>query len=79
LRAPHKSLRRRDLPLYFLGHDIGLETDTGPRTDAPGCDVSLRRPGTAIDLAGTLELTGGEPTRFAVKGRNYRLFTSDAR
>jgi len=65
--------------LYFLGHEIGRETDVwsadGRRLDAT---FHFDDRGTAIDLAGTLELTGGEPTRLAVKGRNYRLFASDA-
>ena len=65
--------------LYFLGRDIGLETDTwsadGRRLEAT---FHFDDRGTAIDLAGTLELAGGEPTRLAVKGRNYRLFTSDS-
>jgi hypothetical protein len=65
--------------LYFLGHDIGRETDAwsadGRRLDAT---FHFDDRGTAIDLAGTLELTGGAPTRLAVKGRNYRLFVSDA-
>lgn len=68
--------------LFFLGHDVGTETDTVTSTPA-GRQVRatfhfLDR-STAVDLTASLNLDAqGSPTHFLVKGRNYRLFTSDA-
>ncbi len=66
--------------LFFLGHEIGRETATwtadGRRLETA---FHFEDRGTAIDLAGSLELDAQRrPARFAVKGRNYRLFSSDS-
>ena len=76
-QAPTPSFR-----ILFLGHDIGQETDTiaatpaGRRLDAA---MQFTDRGTAITLTGALDLdTAGAPTHLVVKGRNYRLFSSDS-
>jgi imidazolonepropionase-like amidohydrolase len=65
--------------LYFLGHDIGRETDTW---SADGLHLQsafhFDDRGTAIDLTASLDMEKGAPTRLVVKGRNYRLFASDS-
>ena len=65
--------------LHVLGHGIGQETDLlsadGRHLDAA---FHFEDRGTAIDLTGSLDFAGNEPVRLVVKGRNYRLFTSDA-
>lgn len=68
--------------LYFIGHTIGREATT-IRRDAAGAHLAssfhFEDRGTPIDLAATLDLDSkGEPARFTVSGRNYRLFRSDA-
>ena len=68
--------------LYFLGHEIGRETDVvaatpaGRRLDAAFEFVDR---GTTVSLTGRLDVANdGSAVHFAVKGRNYRLFTSDS-
>src|SRR5437764_1166341 len=68
--------------LFFLGHEIGREIDVvttspgGRRVDA---DFQFVDRGTTVSLTGALELANdGRPSHFTVKGRNYRLFTSDS-
>ena len=69
--------------LFFLGHEIGAETDTittitgGRRLDAA---FQFTDRGTAVNLTAALELgtASGEPLHLTVKGRNYRLFASDS-
>jgi len=68
--------------LYFLGHDIGGEADAVTTTTS-GRHVDFtshfQDRGTAVDLKASLDLDAkGTPTRFVTKGRNYRLFSSDA-
>src|SRR5215831_7299251 len=68
--------------LFFIGHEIGSETDTlvpkGSGTELQAVFHFLDR-STSVDLTGTLELAdGGSPRHLAVKGRNYRLFSSDS-
>lgn len=66
--------------LFFLGHEIGRETATWS-ADRRRLETAFHFEdrGTAIDLAGSLELDAERrPTRFAVKGRNYRLFSSNS-
>ena len=68
--------------LFFLAHEIGRETDTLTRTGDQQIVQSVfhfEDRGTAIDLAATLNLAAnGSPRRLVTKGRNYRLFASDA-
>jgi hypothetical protein len=68
--------------LYFLGHDIGGEIDTvTPSASGRHVDFAshFQDRGTAVDLKAALDLdTKGAPTHFVTKGRNYRLFSSDA-
>lgn len=66
--------------LFFLGHEIGRETDTlsngGRHLDAA---FHFDDRGTAIDLTGALDVdASGAPSHLVVKGRNYRLFASDS-
>jgi len=68
--------------LYFLGHDIGGEVDAVTTTSS-GRHVDFtshfQDRGTAVDLKASLDLDAkGAPTHFVTKGRNYRLFSSDA-
>src|SRR5262245_21831291 len=65
--------------LWFIGHDIGFETDSLSR-EGQHHDFAFHFDdrGTAIDLNASLDFTSGAPTHFLIKGRNYRLFTSDA-
>jgi imidazolonepropionase-like amidohydrolase len=65
--------------LWFIGHDIGFETDTFSR-DGQHLDSTFHFEdrGTAIDLTASLDLASGAVTHFLIKGRNYRLFRSDA-
>src|ERR1017187_9545171 len=68
--------------LFFLGHEIGAERDTfatiGGGRELQAVFHFLDR-STAVDLAGTLDLTSdGSPTHLVVKGHNYRLFSSDS-
>jgi imidazolonepropionase-like amidohydrolase len=68
--------------LFFIGHDIGGETDTivpiATGTQLQAAFHFLDR-STSVDLTGTLDLTkDGSPTHLVVKGRNYRLFSSDS-
>jgi imidazolonepropionase-like amidohydrolase len=65
-----------------MGHDIGRETDTATST---GSGVELQAVfhfldrSTSVDLNGTLDLArDGSPQHLVVKGRNYRLFSSDS-
>ena len=68
--------------LFFLGHDIGLETDTftsSPSGRTLQAAFHFVDRGTAIDLSATLESNQDQsPRHLLVKGRNYRLFTSDS-
>ncbi len=80
--APPSSAPASSFDLHFIGHTIGKETTTVVH-DATGDHFQsafhFDDRGTAIDLAGTLELgPNGEPKRLVVKGKNYRLFQSDA-
>ncbi|HEY6358575.1 MAG TPA: hypothetical protein VIX35_10045, partial [Vicinamibacterales bacterium] len=68
--------------LFFLGHEVGAETDTvtplpaGRRLQAAS---HFQDRATNVDLTASLDLDAkGSATHFLVKGRNYRLFTSDA-
>ncbi len=68
--------------LYFLGHDIGGEVDAVTTTTS-GRHVDFTSHfedrGTAVDLKASLDQdVKGAPTHFVTKGRNYRLFSSDA-
>jgi imidazolonepropionase-like amidohydrolase len=75
--------------LFLLGHEIGAESDaivvtvTGQATSERGpndhlvCDFHFVDRGTPIDLAGVFE-PWPSPRHLSVKGRNYRLFTSDS-
>ena len=66
--------------LFFLGHEIGRETDTRS-ADGRHLEAAFHFDdrGTAIDLTGALDLNEiGAPLHLTVKGRNYRLFTSDS-
>jgi hypothetical protein len=69
--------------LYFLAHEIGAETDsTLSREDGSStlqATFHFEDRGTPIDLAASLDFGPDKSLRhFVVKGRNYRLFTSDA-
>lgn len=68
--------------LYFLGHEIGAETDTVTASDAGRREdfaFHFQDRGSAIDLKASLDLDAkGAPTRFVTKGKSYRLFSSDA-
>jgi len=69
-----------DFRLYFLGHEIGREivtwADSGHHFDST---FHFDDRGTAIDLTASFdEDEGGRPSRLVVKGRNYRLFSSDS-
>lgn len=68
--------------LFFLGHEIGREIDTRTTT-ATGehLDASFEfvDRGTTVSLTGALDLTPeGALKHLQVKGRNYRLFSSDS-
>ena len=68
--------------LYFLGHDIGGEVDA-VTTSTSGRHLDFtshfQDRGTPVDLKASLDLDAkGAPTHFVTKGRNYRLFSSDA-
>src|ERR1700733_4985572 len=67
---------------FFLGHEIGAEVDTvTPTPDGHRMTAAFHYQdrATNLDLAATLDIgAGGSPTHFVTKGRNYRLFTSDA-
>ena len=62
--------------LFFLGHEIGRE-DVRVTGNELTCDFHFDDRGTAVDLRATLE-PAVSPSRLVVKGRNYRLFTSDS-
>lgn len=68
--------------LFFLGHEIGAETDTvTSQAGVKRLDAAFQFTdrGTAINLTASLDFTlNGEPTKLVVKGRNYRLFASDS-
>src|SRR5580698_2025363 len=68
--------------LFFLGHEIGAEVDTvSPTSDGHRMSAAFHflDRASAVDLTATLEIgAGGSPTHLVTKGRNYRLFTSDA-
>ncbi len=76
--------------LLFLGHEIGTETDhpfdwdatPGPLPRAgPGlrCSFTFVDRGTPIELHAVLAFGPDQtPLKLTVKGRNYRLFTSDS-
>jgi len=68
--------------LYFLGHEIGTETDTVTASDAgrhEDFSFHFQDRGSAIDLKASLDLDAkGAPTHFVTKGKSYRLFSSDA-
>lgn len=65
--------------LWFIGHDIGRETDTrSPDGRHLQSTFHFDDRGTAIDLTASLDLDAAGPTHLVVKGRNYRLFTSDS-
>jgi imidazolonepropionase-like amidohydrolase len=68
--------------LFFLGHEIGTETDTlskSPQGSHLEAVFHFLDRGTAIDLTGTLDQApDGTPRHFLTKGKNYRLFSSDA-
>jgi len=68
--------------LFFLGHEIGREIDTRTTTAAgQHLDASFEfvDRGTTVSLTGALDLTTeGLVKRLQVKGRNYRLFSSDS-
>jgi imidazolonepropionase-like amidohydrolase len=66
--------------LYFLGHEIGREivtwTNSGRHFDS---DFHFEDRGTAIDLTASFDSDDkGRPSRLVVKGRNYRLFSTDS-
>jgi imidazolonepropionase-like amidohydrolase len=68
--------------IFFLGHEIGREIDTtttvggGRHVDA---DFQFVDRGTTVALKGALDIgPDGRLTHFVVKGRNYRLFSSDS-
>src|SRR5262249_10356681 len=72
--------------LYFLGHEVGAETDTvvsvtGAQSVSAGGTPNLIAKlhfvdrGTAVDLDAVLTDPAGPP-RLTLKGRNYRLFNS---
>ena len=68
-----------DFRLFFLGHEIGRETVAW--TDAGHFDSTFHFEdrGTAIDLTASFDSDAtGRPSRLVVKGRNYRLFSSDS-
>ena len=69
-----------DFRLYFLGHEIGRETvswtNSGRHFDST---FHFEDRGTAIDLTASFDRDEKRrPTRLVVKGRNYRLFSSDS-
>lgn len=65
--------------LYFLGHEIGHETVRGRFGLRRESSFHFEDRGTAIDLAATFEQDdAGRPIRLALKGRNYRLFSTDS-
>jgi imidazolonepropionase-like amidohydrolase len=68
--------------LLFIGHEIGQEADTVTTTPAGRhleADFKFVDRGTTVSLAASLDLTAtGQATHLTVKGRNYRLFTSDS-
>ncbi len=68
--------------LFFLGHEIGAETDTVTKSPQGSHLEAVFRfvdRGTAIDLTGTVDQAlDGTPRHFSAKGKNYRLFTSDS-
>jgi imidazolonepropionase-like amidohydrolase len=72
--------------LYFLGHEIGREDDGIAETVTAQAGLGTRHlistfhfddRGTPIDLAAELE-AWPSPWHLHVKGRSYRLFTSDS-
>jgi len=70
--------------LYFLGHEIGQEIDSPYLLADDGTGITtasfhfLDR-STSVDLTGALALSPARsPRHLTVKGRNYRLFTSDS-
>jgi imidazolonepropionase-like amidohydrolase len=69
----------RTFHLWFIGHDIGRETDTlSPDGRHLQSVFHFDDRGTAVDLTASLDLDATGPTHLVVKGRNYRLFTSDS-
>jgi imidazolonepropionase-like amidohydrolase len=68
--------------LFFLGHDIGRETDDEAATAEGSTLVAMFHfldRSTAVDLTGSLTFSQDHVARrMIVKGRNYRLFTSDS-
>ena len=80
--APQSAPTPVTFHLFFMGHDIGRETDTTTTTGS-GSELQaafhfLDR-STSVDLNGTLDLArDGSPQHLVVKGRNYRLFSSDS-
>lgn len=74
--------QRPGFRLFFIGHEIGEERDTWtPTGDGRELRADFRfvDRGTTIELAATLATAGdGSPRSLSVKGRNYRLFTSDS-
>src|SRR5579871_3473812 len=68
--------------LFFIGHDIGRETDTvtnnAGKSQLRSAFHFLDR-STAVDLDATLDSDkDGAALHLVVKGRNYRLFNSDS-
>lgn len=66
--------------LFFLGHEIGRETDVRS-ADGQHLDATFHFDdrGTAIALAGALDVDAkGAPSHLLVQGKNYRLFASDS-
>jgi imidazolonepropionase-like amidohydrolase len=76
-RPPQPTFR-----LFFLGHEIGGETDVWPSgARAPHLQSTFHfvDRGTPIDLSASLDLsTDRSPTHLLIKGKNYRLFASDS-
>lgn len=70
------SVRPPTFRLFFLGHEIGREDVERIETNIR-CSVHFEDRGTGIDLQGTL-MQPASPINLSVKGRNYRLFSSDS-
>src|SRR5262245_59596411 len=65
--------------LFFLGHEIGAEHDQTTASGPLECFFRFVDRGTTIELRAGLERSDdGSVQSLAVKGRNYRLFTSDS-
>jgi len=68
-----------DFSLYFLGHAIGYERVVGRRDRHVEATFHFDDRGTAIDLTASFDRDEHlNPQRLVVKGRNYRLFSSDS-